>query len=82
MDQDPTTENQETTAVAVHEVDSNYTKHDIKLPHEGKRTGLVIGIIVAVLVLIFGGTTLWFCLWYSNSDQVAYDAMNNLKCRF
>lgn len=78
MDQDPTTENQETTAVAVHEVDSNYTKHDIKLPHEGKRTGLVIGIIVAVLVLIFGGTTLWFCLWYSNPDQVAYDAMNNL----
>lgn len=78
MDQDPTTVNQEPTEVVAHEVDSNYTKHDIKIPREKKHTGLIIGIIVAVVVLVFGGLALWFCLWYSNPDQVAYDAVNNL----
>lgn len=78
MDQDPTTVNQEPTEVVAHEVDSNYAKHDIKIPREKKRTGLIIGIVVAVLAVILGGLALWFCLWYSNPDQVAYDAMNNL----
>ncbi len=78
MDQDPTTVNQEPTEVVAHEVDSNYTKHDIKIPREKKRTGLIIGIVVAVLMVILGSLALWFCLWYSNPDQVAYDAMNNL----
>lgn len=78
MDQDPTTVNQETAPVADHEVDSNYTKRDIKIPREKKRTGLIVSIIVAVLVVVLGGLALWFCLWYSNPEQVAYDAMQNL----
>lgn len=78
MDQDPTTVNQETTPKVTHEVDSNYTKHDIKIPSEKKRTGLIIGIVVAVLLVLCGGLILWFYLWYSNPDQVAYDAMTHL----
>lgn len=78
MDQDPTTVNQETAPKATHEVDSNYTKHDIKIPSEKKRTGLIIGIVVAVLLILCGGLILWFYLWYSNPDQVAYDAMTHL----
>ena len=77
MDQDPTTTNQE-TAPAVHEVDSNYTKRDIKIPPEKSRAGLIIGIVVAILVLLCGGIVLWFYLWYSNPNQVAYDAVNHL----
>lgn len=78
MDQDPTTVNQETTPKVTHEVDSNYTKHDIKIPSEKKRTGLIVGIVVAVLLVLCGGLILWFYLWYSNPDQVAYDAMTHL----
>lgn len=78
MDQDPTTVNQETTPKVTHEVDSNYTKHDIKISSEKKRTGLIVGIVVAVLLALCGGLILWFYLWYSNPDQVAYDAMTHL----
>lgn len=79
MEQNPTTVNQEATEETVaHEVDSNYTKRDIKIPHEKKHTGLIVGIILAVLVAVCGGLALWFFCWYSNPDQVAYDAVNNL----
>ncbi len=78
MDQDPTTEDQETVAPVAHEVDSNYAKRDIKIPAEKKHTGLIVGIIVAVVVLLCGGLALWFFAWYSNPNQVAYDAVNNL----
>lgn len=78
MGEDPTTVNQETTTPVVHEVDSSYAKHDIKIPREKKgRVGLIIGIIVGLLVLIGGGIALWFFAWYNNPEQVAYDAMMN-----
>lgn len=78
MEQNPTTANQETAEPVVHEVDSSYTKRDIKLPHEKSHKGLIVGIIAAVILLICGGVAAWFCFWYSNPDQVAYDAVNQL----
>lgn len=78
MDEDPTTVNQEATTQVVHEVDSSYAKHDIKIPREKKgRVGLIIGIVAGLLVLIGGGIALWFFAWYNNPEQVAYDAMMN-----
>lgn len=77
MEQNPTTENQETAEPVVHEVDSSYTKRDIKLSHGKSHKGLIIGIIVAVL-LVCGGLAAWFCFWYNNPDQVAYEAVNQL----
>lgn len=76
MGEDPTTVNQETTTQVVHEVDSSYAQHDIKIPREKKgRIGLIIGIIIGLLVLIGGGIAIWFFAWYNNPEQVAYDAM-------
>ena len=75
MEQNPTTENQETAEPVVHEVDSSYTMRDIKLSHGKSHKGLIIGIIVAVL-LVCGGLAAWFCFWYNNPDQVAYEAVN------
>ena len=48
-------------------------------PPKKKKTGLIIGIIIAVLLVLGGiGFGIWYFAVYQNPDKVVFDAVNNL----
>lgn len=88
MDQDPTTGGTDTEIAQaeqnqnkpiIREVDSEYTKHDIKLPREnGSRKALwLVGGFIVLLALAVGGFMLWFFCFYNQPDKIIFDAMQN-----
>ena len=48
-------------------------------PPKKKKTGLIIGIIIAVLLVLSGiGVAIWYFAVYQNPENVVLDAVNNL----
>lgn len=48
-------------------------------PPKKKKTGLIVGIIIAVLLVLSGiGFGIWYFAIYQNPDKVVFDAVNNL----
>lgn len=48
-------------------------------PPKKKKTGLIIGIIIAILLVLGGiGFGIWYFAVYQNPDKVVFDAVNNL----
>jgi len=48
-------------------------------PPKKKKTGLIIGIIVAILLVLSGiGFGIWYFAIYQNPENVVFDAVNNL----
>ena len=62
-----------------HAVDSDYAKHDVKMPSEHKvNVELIVTIILAVIFLAFGGVAWWFFGYYNQPQKVLADAVLNL----
>lgn len=62
------------------EVDSKHVDHDLKLNTGEKKNhgpAIIIGIVLGVILLLFGGLAFWFFAIYSNPDKVAFDAVEH-----
>lgn len=62
------------------EVDSKHVDHDLKLNTGEKKNhgpAIVVGIVLGVVLILFGGLAFWFFAIYSNPDKVAFDAVEH-----
>lgn len=63
-----------------HTVDSEHVSQDVKLEPEKKsrKTPIILGIILAILLLIGAGFFAWYFFYYSNPEKVMADAADDL----